>query len=33
MLMLAVSRKLTWVHEGVVSGRWRGNDFNQGQAL
>ena len=28
LLMLAVSRKLTWVHEGVVSGRWRGNDFN-----
>ena len=28
MLMLAVSRKLIWVHEGVVSGRWRGNDFN-----
>jgi lactate dehydrogenase-like 2-hydroxyacid dehydrogenase len=28
LLMLAVSRKLTWRHEGVVSGRWRGNDFN-----
>jgi phosphoglycerate dehydrogenase-like enzyme len=28
LLMLAVSRKLIWVHEGVVSGRWRGNDFN-----
>ncbi|HEV8680687.1 MAG TPA: NAD(P)-dependent oxidoreductase, partial [Stellaceae bacterium] len=28
MLMLAVSRRLTWLHEGVVSGRWRGNDFN-----
>jgi len=28
LLMLAVSRKLTWQHEGVVSGRWRGNDFN-----
>ena len=28
MLMLAVSRKLIWVHDGVVSGRWRGNDFN-----
>jgi phosphoglycerate dehydrogenase-like enzyme len=28
MLMLAVSRKLIWQHEGVVSGRWRGNDFN-----
>jgi phosphoglycerate dehydrogenase-like enzyme len=28
MLMLAVSRKLIWVHEGVVSGRWRGNDFS-----
>src|SRR3984885_4142758 len=27
MLMLAVSRKLIWVHDGVVSGRWRGNDF------
>ena len=29
LLMLAVSRKLIWVNEGVVSGRWRGNDFNQ----
>jgi phosphoglycerate dehydrogenase-like enzyme len=28
MLMLAVSRRLIWLHEGVVSGRWRGNDFN-----
>src|SRR5207237_3525038 len=28
LLMLAGSRKLIWVHEGVVSGRWRGNDFN-----
>jgi phosphoglycerate dehydrogenase-like enzyme len=28
MLMLAVSRRLIWQHEGVVSGRWRGNDFN-----
>src|SRR3977135_1500311 len=28
LLMLAVSRKLIWVHDGVVSGRWRGNDFN-----
>src|ERR1700732_5072438 len=28
MLMLAVSRKLIWVHEGVTFGRWRGNDFN-----
>lgn len=28
MLMLAVSRNLISVHEGVVSGRWRGNDFN-----
>jgi phosphoglycerate dehydrogenase-like enzyme len=28
MLMLAVSRKLIWQHDGVVSGRWRGNDFN-----
>ncbi len=27
MLMLAVARKLIWVHEGVTSGRWRGNDF------
>jgi len=26
--MLAVCRKLIWQHEGVVSGRWRGNDFN-----
>ena len=33
MLMLAVSRKLIWVHDGVVSGRWRGNDFNCRQAL
>ena len=29
MLMLAVSRKLIWLHEGVASGRWRGNDFNR----
>ena len=29
MLMLAVSRKLIWVHEGVIARRWRGNDFNQ----
>ena len=28
MLMLAVCRKLIWQHEGVSSGRWRGNDFN-----
>jgi len=28
MLMLAVSRRLIWLHEGVASGRWRGNDFN-----
>ena len=28
MLMLAVSRKLIWQHDGVVSGRWRGNDFS-----
>jgi len=28
MLMLAVCRKLIWQHDGVVSGRWRGNDFN-----
>src|SRR6202021_2555408 len=28
MLMLAVSRRLIWQHDGVVSGRWRGNDFN-----
>jgi len=28
LLMLAVARKLPWQHEGVVSGRWRGNDFN-----
>ncbi len=28
MLMLAVARKLIWQHEGVSSGRWRGNDFN-----
>jgi phosphoglycerate dehydrogenase-like enzyme len=28
MLMLAVSRRLIWLHDGVVSGRWRGNDFN-----
>ena len=28
LLMLAVCRRLIWQHEGVVSGRWRGNDFN-----
>ncbi len=28
MLMLAVARKLIWQHEGVASGRWRGNDFH-----
>jgi len=28
MLMLAVSRRLIWQHDGVVSGRWRGNDFS-----
>jgi phosphoglycerate dehydrogenase-like enzyme len=28
MLMLAVSRRLIWQHDGVVAGRWRGNDFN-----
>ena len=28
LLMLAVARKLIWQHEGVVSGRWRGNDFH-----
>jgi phosphoglycerate dehydrogenase-like enzyme len=28
LLMLAVSRKLIWQHEGVASGRWRGNDFH-----
>ena len=28
MLMLAVSRRLIWLHDGVVSGRWRGNDFD-----
>lgn len=27
MLMLAVARKLISLHEGVASGRWRGNDF------
>jgi len=26
MLMLTVSRRLTWQHEMVASGRWRGND-------
>ncbi len=26
MLMLAVCRRLTWLHQNVVSGRWRGND-------
>jgi phosphoglycerate dehydrogenase-like enzyme len=26
LLMLAVSRRLTWLHDNVVSGRWRGND-------
>ncbi len=28
LLMLAVSRRLIWQHEGVASGRWRGNDFH-----
>jgi phosphoglycerate dehydrogenase-like enzyme len=28
LLMLAVARRLIWQNEGVVSGRWRGNDFN-----
>src|SRR6267378_1217326 len=28
LLMLAVSRRLIWLHDGVVSGRWRGNDFS-----
>src|SRR5262249_27819750 len=31
MLMLAVSRKLIWVHDGVVSGRWRGNHLKSAQ--
>ncbi len=26
LLMLAVCRRLTWLHENVASGRWRGND-------
>jgi phosphoglycerate dehydrogenase-like enzyme len=26
LLMLAVCRRLTWLHEMVASGRWRGND-------
>ena len=26
LLMLAVCRRLTWLHEMVKSGRWRGND-------
>ena len=26
MLMLCVSRRLTWQHEMVKSGRWRGNN-------
>ncbi len=26
MLMLAVSKRLTWQHQMVASGRWRGND-------
>ena len=26
LLMLAVCRRLTWLHGNVVSGRWRGND-------
>jgi phosphoglycerate dehydrogenase-like enzyme len=29
MLMLACARRLIWQHQGVVAGRWRGNDFNQ----
>ena len=29
MLMLAVCRRLTWLHENVVSGRWRGNNIAQ----
>jgi phosphoglycerate dehydrogenase-like enzyme len=28
LLMLAVSRRLIWLHDGVVAGRWKGNDFN-----
>jgi phosphoglycerate dehydrogenase-like enzyme len=28
LLMLAVSRRLIWQHENVVTGRWRGNDFS-----
>jgi phosphoglycerate dehydrogenase-like enzyme len=27
LLMLAVCRRLTWLHEMVKSGRWRGNDI------
>src|SRR5437016_10267655 len=26
LLMLAVCRRLTWLHSMVASGRWRGND-------
>jgi phosphoglycerate dehydrogenase-like enzyme len=26
LLMLAICRRLTWLHEMVASGRWRGND-------
>src|SRR3974377_272693 len=29
MLRWAFCGRLIWQHEGVVSGRWRGNDFNQ----
>src|SRR5260370_34588612 len=28
LLMRAVSRRVTWQHDGVGSGRWRANDFN-----
>ncbi len=27
LLMLAVCRRLTWQHENVAAGRWRGNDW------
>src|SRR6266511_4268981 len=31
LLMLAVCRRLTWLHSMVASGRWRGNDVANGR--